>query len=116
MPLARATSMSSAPLSAWIGCPLMVSFTVSAICLDRHQLALDRGGRQALLKILAELFDNRDGGHGSGVAERAEGPAEHVLRKLTEKIDVVLAAASVIEALQNLAQPGGAFTAGDAPA
>src|SRR5579871_1679374 len=120
MPFCFAASITSVPGAALIALPSMVRLTGSG--MDFRSLTVAArfiGARpvvQVRFELVAELFDEGDGGHGSGVAEWTEGAAEHILRKLAHERDVAFAAHAVVHALQNLAQPGGAFAAGDAPA
>src|SRR5579864_5448037 len=111
MPAWRAASISSVPFSAWTCFPSMVSVTCS-LMLHRHRLA--RG--QIFFEILRELLDNGNGRQGRGVAQRAERPPQHVFGKFAQQRNILAPALAVTVALQNLAQPGGAFAARDAPA
>ena len=71
---------------------------------------------EMILKLVPPLLHDADRGQRRGVAERAERAPEHVLRKLVDQRDVFLAAAALVEAVEHLAQPRGAFAAGNAPA
>ena len=71
---------------------------------------------EIVFKFVAELFDDADGGHRGGVAQRAEGAAQHVFGKVADHNDVALRACSLDESGEQLFEPGGAFAAGDAPA
>ena len=69
-----------------------------------------------VFKLFAELFDEAEGGHRSGVAERAEGAAHHVFGEVLDVVDVFFGAATGVDAGEGLLDPVGAFAAGDAPA
>src|SRR5262245_32873452 len=69
-----------------------------------------------VFKLAAEFLHDADGRHRGGVAERAEGAAQHVLRELAHHVDVFGTAEARVEALQHFAQPNGSFAAGNAPA
>src|SRR4029077_7328305 len=44
-----------------------------------------------------------------------EGPAQHIFGKLADEIDIFRTPEASMEAIEHLAQPGGALTAGNAP-
>ena len=67
-------------------------------------------------ELVAELLDDRDGRHRRRIAQRAERPAQHVLRNSPIRSMSLVRPAAVVEAVEHLLQPGGAFAAGDAPA
>src|SRR6516162_6559764 len=69
-----------------------------------------------VFELVAEFGDDADSGHCGGVAERAEGASEHVLGKLADQVNVFGASEAGMEAIEHLLEPGGALTAGDAPA
>ena len=69
-----------------------------------------------ILELLTEFFDEGDGGHGGGVAERAEGAAHHVFGEVLDVVDVLGVAAALVDAGEGFLDPVGAFAAGDAPA
>src|SRR5260370_40448984 len=109
MPAWRAASMMSVPLGASTGLPSIVSFTRSGI-LDHHRFR-----NNIFVEIAGEFFDDGDRGHRRRVAERAEGPAEHVLRKLAQQRDVFAAAVSLAHPREDLTQPGRTLAARNAP-
>lgn len=43
---------------------------------------------QMVFKLFTKLFDEGDGGHGGGVAEGAEGAAQHVFSEVADVVDV----------------------------
>src|SRR5579885_784648 len=122
MPARLAASMTSVPGGACTGFPSIVRFTKSAMeRLSRHhELAglLVRAGLavQMVLELVVKLLHNRHRGHGRGVAQRAEGPAEHVLGQVADQRDIAPLAHAVVEALEQFADPGSALAAGNAPA
>src|SRR5579859_6155959 len=69
-----------------------------------------------ILKFVSPLLHDADGGQRSGVTERAEGAAEHVLRKLSDQVNVFAAAKARVEAFQHFAEPRCSLAAGNAPA
>src|SRR5271170_405479 len=71
---------------------------------------------EVVFKFVAPFLDDADGGQSRGIAERAESAPEHIFRKLVDQRNIFRASAAVVEAVQQFAQPGGAFAAGDAPA
>src|SRR5580704_3311556 len=71
---------------------------------------------QVIFEFATEFLDDADGGHGCGVAQRAECPSKHVFREFADGSNVLRATVTGVKALQHLAQPGGAFAAGNAPA
>src|SRR5260370_15407421 len=109
MPAWRAASMMSVPLGASTGLPSIVSFTRSGI-LDHH-----RFGNNIFVEIAGEFFDDGNRGHRGGVAEGAEGPAQHVLRKLAQQRDVFAAALSLAHPREDLTHPRGALAARTPP-
>ena len=54
------------------------------------------------LKFAAPFVDDRHGRDGRGVAQRAEGPAKHVLRQVLDVVDVFAQAAAIVEAGKRL--------------
>ena len=86
------------------------------ICLRPPPVASSGHSARCFSKSSRELFDNGDGRHRRRIAQRAESPAQHVLRKLAQQRDVVLAPAAFVESAAESSQPGGAFAARDAPA
>src|SRR5579883_3671903 len=80
-----------------------------AMLLVRARLSV-----QMIFKFVPELLHDRDRRHGRGIAQGAEGAAEHVLRDVADQVDVVLRAAAFVEARQDLAQPRRALAARDA--
>src|SRR2546430_11782690 len=69
-----------------------------------------------IFKLVAPFFHDADGRHRCGVTEGAERAAQHVFRKVSDEVDVLFATETGVKALEGLAQPGGPFAAGDAPA
>ena len=69
-----------------------------------------------IFKFIAPLFDDADRRHRGSIAKRAKRAPEHVLRKLVNQWNIFRASAALVEAVEHLAQPGGAFAAGNAPA
>src|SRR5882762_10136656 len=69
-----------------------------------------------VLELLAELLYESEGRHGGCIAEWAEGAAHHIFGEVLDVVDVLLAAAAVVDAGEGLLDPVGAFAAGDAPA
>src|SRR6266849_3196283 len=69
-----------------------------------------------LLEFVAPLLYDADGGQRGSVTERAEGAAQHVFGELADEVDIFGAPEAGMEAIEHLAQPTGAFAAGDAPA
>src|SRR5437016_5114848 len=68
-----------------------------------------------IFKLTAEFLHNADGGHSGGVAERAKCTPEHVFREFGDQVDILTAAQASVKTFQHFAQPGGSFTAGNAP-
>src|SRR5947209_2995415 len=98
MPTVLAASITSVCGGTCTSRPSIVSFTKSAMSLEnsasprlrventpsRHHhfarmLVRARSAVQMILKLLPELFDNRNSRHGGGVSQRAERAAQHVL-------------------------------------
>src|SRR5271155_4793194 len=71
---------------------------------------------QMVFEFVAPFLDDADGGQSSGIAERAESAPEHILGKLVDQRNIFGAAAALVETVEHLAHPGGAFAAGNAPA
>src|ERR1035441_3688606 len=71
---------------------------------------------QMFLELLAELLHESKNGHSRSIAQRAEGPAHHILRKVLNVVDVFGLAESCVEAGQRLLEPVRSLAAGDAPA
>src|SRR5712692_2749774 len=71
---------------------------------------------QVLLKLVSPFLHDADGRQRSGVAQGAERSPEHVLAELANQRDIFLTATAVVEAVEHLAQPGGALAARDTPA
>src|SRR6516162_257 len=69
-----------------------------------------------VFEFVAELGHDANRWHSRCVAERAEGAAQHIFRKLADHIYIFRAAEPVVEAIEHFAQPSGAFAAGNAPA
>src|ERR1041385_3679688 len=67
-------------------------------------------------KFAAPFIDNRHGRNSRSIAQRAESPAQHVLRQVLDVVDVLAQAAAVVEARERLLEPICSFTARDAPA
>src|ERR1700691_5072804 len=68
---------------------------------------------EVVFKLLAKLVNERDGGHGGRVAQGAEGAAQHVLRQVTNVVDIFGHTAPGMETGERLLQPVGAFAAGN---
>src|SRR5258706_16138111 len=96
MPAWRAASIISVPLGAWTGLPSIVRVTRSGM-LDHH-----RFGNNILVKIAGEFLDDGDRRHGGGVAQRAEGAAQHVLRKLAQQCGVLASAIAFAHTREDL--------------
>src|SRR6266446_6156160 len=69
-----------------------------------------------LLEFFAPLLHDADGGQRRGVAERAEGAAQHIFGEVADEVDVFRTPETSVKTIEHLAQPSGAFAAGDAPA
>src|SRR6266851_2192660 len=69
-----------------------------------------------LLEFVAPLLHDADGGQRRGVAERAKRAAQHIFGDVADEVDIFGTPEAGVEAIEHLAQPGGAFAAGDAPA
>src|SRR5271170_5385738 len=69
-----------------------------------------------IFEFVAPFLDDADGRQSRGIAERAESAPEHIFRKLVDQWNIFGAAAALVETVEHLAQPGGAFAAGNAPA
>src|ERR1700677_2064426 len=70
---------------------------------------------QVIFKLLAKFVDERNGGHGRRVTQRAEGTAQHVLRQIANVVDVFGDSTAGMETGQRLLQPVRSFTTRDAP-
>ena len=70
---------------------------------------------QVVFKLLAKLVHEGDGGHGRSVTQRTESTAQHVLRQITDVVDILGDAAAGVDASERLLQPVGAFAAGNTP-
>src|ERR1035441_10228580 len=60
---------------------------------------------QVVLEFLPELLHDGDGRHGGGIAQGAEGAAQHVPRDIADQVDIGARALPVMETRQNLLQP-----------
>src|ERR1700722_7274237 len=69
-----------------------------------------------IFEFVLPFFDDADGRHGSGVAERAKRAAEQILCEFAEQRDIFGAPFAAVETVEHTAHPGGAFAAGNAPA
>src|SRR5262249_26956449 len=54
---------------------------------------------QVIFKFVAPLLHDADSRQSGGIAERAEGAAEHIFRQVAHEIDVFRAAEAGVEAL-----------------
>src|SRR5579884_2382186 len=140
MPAAFAASITRVPGAAVTAFPSIVSFTGSAIALNSFRSHRGRVGTprraegprtascghhfvlvgarfavQMIFEFAAELLHDGEGGHSRGIAQRAESAAHHVARNIADQVDVALGAAARVEAVENLAEPGSTFAAGNAP-
>src|SRR6201987_5691426 len=129
MPALLQASISSVPAGAVIFLPSTVRETSAMnsfwIPLVRHHRKLfharafflewARPAIQVIFEFLTELLDERDGRHRRRVAKRAECPAQHVLGKVLNVVDVLLEAAPSMEAGKRLLQPVRSLAAGNAP-
>src|ERR1700730_15178775 len=71
---------------------------------------------QMILEFVPPLLHDADRRQGRSVSERAECAPEHVVRRLLDQGDIFCAPTAFVKAVEYLAQPRGAFAAGDAPA
>src|SRR5260370_16031152 len=69
-----------------------------------------------LLEFVAPLLHDADGRQRGGIAERAERAPQHILGEVADKVDIFGTPEAGMEAIEHLAQPGGPFAAGNAPA
>src|SRR4051794_38055525 len=107
-------------------CPCILSGRSSrrsgSVCEHRKLLDMrvgfirTRPAFQVCFEFFAELLDHADYGHGSSVAERAEGAPQHVLAEVAQVIDVLHDATTGVKADERLLQPVGTFATGNAPA
>src|SRR5881296_1271058 len=109
MPERLATSMTSMPAGASTSFPSIVSLIGSGIGGARPPI-------QMRFEFVAEFLDDGNRRHRCGVAERTEGPAQHVLRQIADQVDVAARPHPLMEADEQLAQPSRALATGDAPA
>src|SRR5215472_1800115 len=124
MPSRRVASITSVPAGTSTSRSSILSFTSFVSAIGSLPQADHRFGSfvvsaaslQVIFEFVAEFLHDADGGHRGGVAERAEGAAEHVLGELADQVDVFRAAEAGVEALQHSIEPVRAFAAGDAPA
>src|SRR5580692_5113488 len=122
----RQASISRVPAGAVSFLPSTVKVTsamdsyLCRSCAAKCRFRLVRVGTgfavQVVFKLLAKLVNEGDGGHGGCVAQGAEGAAQHVLRQITNIVDIFGHAAARVEASERLLQPVGAFAAGNTPA
>src|SRR3954447_26226308 len=88
----------------------------TGVYLNAYQRALflvrTRLPVQMVFKLVPELLHDRNSRHRRRVAQRTEGPPEHVLREVADQIDVALDPAALMEPHQDLPQPGRALPAG----
>ena len=98
MPFWRATSISSVPFSA------SISLAVDGQLYQfRHDLYHHLLPRQIHFSKSSANFSTMEiVGMRRRVAQRAEGPAQHVFRQLAQQRDVFAPAAAFVEALQDL--------------
>src|ERR1700678_3396953 len=92
---------------------------ISMSCSDKL-LNRDDGGSgfvafDVVFELFTKFFYEAECGHGSCVAERAEGAAHHVVGEVLNVVDVLFAAATVVDAGEGFLDPVRAFAAGDAP-
>src|ERR1700691_1829441 len=71
---------------------------------------------QMIFEFLAELLHERDSRHRRRIAQRTEGPPQHVLRQILHVVDIFHHAAAAMKASQRLFQPIRTLTARDTPA
>src|SRR6267154_1889384 len=70
---------------------------------------------EMIFELVAPLLHDTDCRQRRGVAQRAKTVPEYVFREFTDKVNIFFAPTAVVEAVQHLPQPCGAFTTGDAP-
>src|SRR5437868_2151436 len=130
MPTLLHASISSVPAGAVTFLLSTVRFTrlgASAIpdqrllCQYRqflHRFAIKRTWTsfKVIFKFFSELLHNRDGWHCCRIAKRAECPAQHVLRKVLDVVDVLAHATTTMKPRKRLLQPVRPFAARNAPA
>src|ERR1700691_2033887 len=80
----------------------------------RRVLIRARLAVQVRFEIVAEFFNNRDGWHCGGIAQRAKSTAQHVFRQLADQWNITLLSSAGMEAIQHLLEPGSAFAARNA--
>src|SRR3954471_5179116 len=121
MPTVLAASISRVCGGTLTARPSIVRLTKSGMgnhsltVVDRIVLVGARFAVQVIFEFVAELLHDGDGRHGGGIAERAEGTTQHVLRNIADQVNVRTGAVPFVEARENFLQPGGAFAARDAP-
>src|SRR6202050_5606354 len=115
--------MTKVPAGVTIRCPLRVKVTCFCSAMrflvgsQNHFRGLVRAFPvQMVFKFVAPLLDDADGGQSRGIAQWAECAPEHIFRKLVNQRNIFRAAAALVETVQHLAQPSGAFAARGAPA
>src|SRR5476651_2403076 len=115
MPAVLAASINSVPGAACTGRPSIVSVIGSAIkplpfALNSYHvvrvLVRARLAVEVILEFVPEFFDNRNRRHGGRIAQRAKCAAQHILRNISNQIDVIAGALAVVEPLQDFLQPG----------
>src|SRR5579884_1107387 len=120
MPTCLAALISNVPGAACTAFPSIVRLTKSAIFVlyQRHLVLLSKRACavEMGLKLISEFFDERHHGHGSRVAEGAEGAAQHVFRDVVHDRNVALDATAGMEPVEDLLEPRRPFAAGDTPA
>src|SRR5579863_3865124 len=116
MPSRFAASITSVPAGVVTFPPLIVNVTCLCSVMRVLVCSGDHLGRfvcalpvKMILEFIAPLVDDADRGHGRGVAQRTERPPEHILRQFINQRNVLGAAAALVEAIEQLPQPGGAF-------
>src|SRR6185437_2815364 len=128
MPALRQASMSSVPAGAVSFFPSTVKVTSAIIpfalrawtwfrlhhCQLRHAFLCERArfAVQMILELSAKFLDERDGRHGRGIAQRAEGTAQHVFSQVLDVVDVLFIAEAGMETRERFLQPVRAFAAG----
>src|SRR6202023_2614400 len=104
MPTCLAALIINVPGAAVTGLPSIVRCIGSLIFSGHRQFSRMLIGAWLSVQVRFEVFgkflDDGDGRHGCGVAQSAEGPAQHVLGKLANQRDVALLAAPAVETIE----------------
>src|SRR5271154_5899640 len=124
MPALLQASMSSVPAGAVSFLPSTVRFTSAIGNLVRHHrqafrraffLIPARPAFQMILKLFSKLFHKSNCRHRRRIAQRAERPAQHVLRQVLHVVDVFFHPAAGVKTYERLFKPVSAFAAGKTP-